>query len=64
MRAERITTSVPVSVWIAEEAKRVAACDFAPEVAKMHANAMKLSPRFAADFRKFWGLSEDFTVKY
>ncbi|MGJ4855262.1 hydantoinase B/oxoprolinase family protein [Labrys sp. La1] len=64
MRAERIATSVPVSAWIAEEAKRVAASDFAPEVAKMHANAMKLSPRFAADFRKFWGLDASFTVHY
>jgi acetone carboxylase alpha subunit len=64
MRADRIAASMPVSAWIAQEAKRVAASDFAPEVGKMHANAMKLSPRFASEFRKFWGLEDTFTVKY
>jgi acetone carboxylase alpha subunit len=64
MRADRIAASVPVAEWIAAEAKRVAASDFAPEVGKMHANAMKLSPRFASDFRKFWGLDASFTIKY
>ena len=64
MRRERIASSMPVSEWIAEEAVRVAASDFAPEVAKMHANAMRLSRRFASEFRAFWGLGDEFEVKY
>jgi acetone carboxylase alpha subunit len=63
MRKERLATAIPVSEWIAIEAKRVAASDFAPEVAKMHANAMKLSKRFTEEFRTFWGLDSSFTVK-
>ena len=63
MRKERLATAIPVSEWIAIEAKRVAASDFAPEVAKMHANAMKLSKRFTEEFRIFWGLDSSFTVK-
>jgi len=63
MRKERLATAISVSEWIATEAKRVAASDFAPEVAKMHANAMKLSKRFTEEFRTFWGLDSSFTVK-
>ena len=59
-RAQRLAEAVPVGEWIAAEKERVAARDFAPEVRKMYAAAMKLSPRFAADFREFWGLSDGF----
>ncbi len=63
IRRERIAASVPVTEWIAQQSKRVAASDFAPEVAKMYASAMKLSPRFAESFRSFWGLDPSFEVK-
>jgi acetone carboxylase alpha subunit len=63
IRRERIAASVPVSEWIAQQSKRVAASDVAPEVAKMYASAMKLSPRFAAEFRLFWGLDAAYEVK-
>ena len=31
-----------------------------PEVRKMYASAMKLSPRFAGEFRAFWKLKDGF----
>ena len=41
---------MPVSDWIAGERERVEKADFAPEVQKMYASAMKLSPRFTREF--------------
>ena len=63
IRRERLATAIPVSEWIAREAMRVKARDLAPEVVKMYASAMKLSPRFAGEFRTFWGLPDDFEFK-
>ena len=62
MRRHRIDSAMPVGDWIAQERKRVAAVDFAPEVARMYASAMKLSPRFAETFRSFWNLDSAFTI--
>jgi acetone carboxylase alpha subunit len=54
MRAKRLARAKPVSEWIAKERERVKAADFAPEVKKMYASAIKLSPRFTRDFSTFW----------
>jgi N-methylhydantoinase B/oxoprolinase/acetone carboxylase alpha subunit len=62
MRKERLAKAIPVADWIAGERKRVARSDFALEVRKMYASAMKLSPRFARDFRDFWQLDSQFIV--
>ncbi|NRP72937.1 Acetone carboxylase alpha subunit [Ensifer psoraleae] len=62
MREERLKGAVPVSEWIAKESERVRTSDFAAEVAKMYRGAMKLSPRFAKDFKEFWGLASDFAI--
>ncbi|MDK1493214.1 hydantoinase B/oxoprolinase family protein [Sinorhizobium sp. 7-81] len=62
MREERLKRAIPVSEWIAKESERVRTSDFAPEVAKMYRSAMKLSPRFAKDFKEFWGLASDFAI--
>ncbi len=62
MRAERLAAARPVTDWIAQEARRVAALDLAPEVVKMFGSAMALSPRFADNFRAFWDLGPDFTI--
>lgn len=63
IRRERLEAAVPVAQWMADEKKRVAASEFAPEVAKMYASAMKLSPRFTEEFRAFWGLDGSFTIR-
>ena len=60
MRRERLKKARPVSDWIRTEAERVVKADFAPEVRKMYASAMKLSPRFSDEFRSFWNLGPDF----
>jgi acetone carboxylase alpha subunit len=59
-RAKRLKSSVPVSRWLKAERRRVEKAAFVPEVCRMYASAMKLSPRFAAHFRKFWKLKPGF----
>jgi acetone carboxylase alpha subunit len=56
MREDRLAKAVPVSEWIARERRRVEKADFAPEVRKMYASAMKLSQRFTKDFSDFWNV--------
>lgn len=56
MRAERLARAAPVSDWMAQEKARVEAADFAPEVRKMYASAMKLSEKFTREFSEFWGV--------
>jgi acetone carboxylase alpha subunit len=56
MRAQRLAKAKPVSEWIASERERVRAAGFAPEVKKMYASAIRLSPRFTRDFSDFWGV--------
>lgn len=60
LRAERLKKAMPVSEWIRSERGRVAKADFVPEVRKMYASAMKLSPRFADELRAFWKLKPGF----
>ena len=62
MRKKRLSNAAPVADWIAGERSRVAGQDFAPEVRKMYASAMRLSQRFAQEFREFWHLDPDFTM--
>jgi hypothetical protein len=62
MRRQRLERARPVSAWLDQERRRVMASDFAPEVRKMYRSAMRLSDRFAAEFRSFWGLASDHEV--
>jgi acetone carboxylase alpha subunit len=54
LRRNRLARARPVSEWLKDESARVAKADFAPEVKKMYASAMRLSPRFARHFGDFW----------
>jgi acetone carboxylase alpha subunit len=60
LRERRRRRGMPVSTWIERERARVEAKDFAPEVRRMYASAIRLSPRFADEFRAFWGLENSF----
>jgi N-methylhydantoinase B/oxoprolinase/acetone carboxylase alpha subunit len=60
MRKKRLRKAVPVSQWLKQERTRVMNRDFTPEVSKMYASAMRLSPRFAKSFRDFWSLKANF----
>ena len=60
MRRERLEKAVPVKEWLADERKRVERQDFVPEVQHMYKGAMEISESFAAEFREFWGLPDEF----
>jgi acetone carboxylase, alpha subunit len=60
-RRRRLERGRPVREWWAAERERVLAGDFIDAVKVGYAESMKLSERFAAEFRGFWDLPEDFT---
>jgi len=59
-RAERRERSEPVRTWWARERERVLAGEIIEPVLVAYAESMKLSPTWAAEFRGFWDLPEDF----
>ncbi len=59
--------AVPVREWMAAQRERILAHgdgdgggDFGAHVRRMYAESMRLSDRWAAEFRSFWELPEDF----
>jgi N-methylhydantoinase B/acetone carboxylase alpha subunit len=58
--AERLGQTVPAFEWWQGQRDRVLAGDLIAPVAEMLAESMRLSPRFAAEYRGFWDLPEDF----
>lgn len=58
----RLDQAVPTAEWWAGERERVLAGDLIEPVKVMYAESMRLSPRFAAEFRGFWDLPEDFEL--
>jgi N-methylhydantoinase B/acetone carboxylase alpha subunit len=59
-RRRRLERARPVREWWAQQRERVLAQDFIEPVRVMYAESMKLSPRWAAEYRGFWDLPEDF----
>jgi acetone carboxylase gamma subunit len=62
MRRERLDRAKPVREWWRRERERVMAEGFDDPVKVCYAESMRLSARFAAEFRGFWDLPEDFQV--
>jgi acetone carboxylase gamma subunit len=60
-RRRRLERGRPAREWWAAERERVLAGDVIDAVKVGYAESMKLSERFAAEFRGFWDLPEDFT---
>jgi N-methylhydantoinase B/acetone carboxylase alpha subunit len=60
MREERGRRAVPVREWMKTERERVLARDMIEPVQRMYAESMRLSERWAREFREFWDLPEDF----
>ena len=60
MRATRLERAKPTREWLAEERERVAGGDLSETLQRMYAESMRLSPRFAREFREFWSLPDDF----
>lgn len=61
LRKERAEKAVPVSEYIEQERQRVLNGDFHEPVREMYESSMQLSESWAAKYREFWNLPEDFT---
>jgi acetone carboxylase gamma subunit len=59
-RRRRLERGIPVREWMAAERERVLAQAYAEQVKAMYAESMRLSPKWAAEYRGFWDLPEDF----
>jgi len=59
-RRRRLERGVPVREWVAQERERIIAQEYALQVMTMYAESMRLSPTWAAEYRGFWDLPEDF----
>jgi len=59
-RERRAAEAVPVREWMAAERERVLAGDFIEPVRRMYAESLRLSQRWAREFREFWDLPEGF----
>ena len=62
IKKKRLDRAVPASEWWARERELVVASDLAQPTKDFIAESMKLSPQWAAEFRGFWDLPEDFEV--
>jgi N-methylhydantoinase B/acetone carboxylase alpha subunit len=62
-RGRRLERGRPAREWWASERERVLAGDVIDAVKVSYAESMKLSPRWAAEFRGFWDLPEDFAFE-
>jgi N-methylhydantoinase B len=60
IRRERLEDARPVREWWRKQRERVLARDAIEPVKVMYAECMRLSPRWAAEYRGFWDLPEDF----
>jgi hypothetical protein len=59
-REERARDAVPVHEWMVSERRRVLDREMIEPVQRMYAESMRLSERFAREFRAFWELPDDF----
>ena len=65
IREERRARAVPVRDWLKGQRERVLAHadgggDFGPHIQRMYAESMRLSSRWADEFKRFWELPDDF----
>jgi acetone carboxylase gamma subunit len=60
LRRARLKRSVPVREWWKAHRERILAGEISHPLRVMYAESMKLSPRWAAEYRGFWDLPEDF----
>jgi N-methylhydantoinase B/acetone carboxylase alpha subunit len=60
VRRRRLERAIPAREWWAGQRERILAQDLIEPVKVMYAESMRLEPRWAAEFRGFWDLPEDF----
>lgn len=59
-RSARLERARPVSEWWSEQRERILSGDLIDPVKVMYAESMRLTPAWAAEYRGFWDLPEDF----
>lgn len=59
-RRRRLQRARPAAEWWAQQRERIIAQDLIEPVKVMYAESMRLGPAWAAEFRGFWDLPEDF----
>ncbi|HRX63415.1 MAG TPA: hydantoinase B/oxoprolinase family protein, partial [Candidatus Competibacter sp.] len=62
IRQERIARSVPTREWIKAERARIITKHASRPVRHMYATSFALSPKFLAEFKKFWRLPHDWKL--
>ncbi|MBA2764777.1 MAG: hydantoinase B/oxoprolinase family protein [Thermoleophilaceae bacterium] len=60
VRTQRLERARATSEWWAEQRERILNQDLIDTVKVMYAESMRLGPEWAAEFRGFWDLPEDF----
>jgi acetone carboxylase, alpha subunit len=60
VRKSRLGRAIPVRRWLEHERGRVVRREFVEEVQEMYRDSMRMSVRFAEEFRDFWGLAAEF----
>jgi acetone carboxylase, alpha subunit len=60
LRAERRANAIPVRQWIEKERSRIEIGEFVPEIREAYRESMRLSKKWAREFRDFWSLPESF----
>ena len=59
-RRERLARGQPTKQWWEKARKRVMTKDIDDKLVEMYQSSMKLSQTFAAEYRDFWALPDDF----
>ena len=60
IREKRKKRGIPVEDWIKAERENILKKEFLEVVNSIYRESMALTPEFAVEYRKFWGLPEDF----
>ncbi len=60
VRTQRLERARPAAEWWAQQRERILAQELIEPVKVMFSESMRLEPRWAAEFRGFWDLPEDF----
>jgi N-methylhydantoinase B/acetone carboxylase alpha subunit len=63
LRALRLARAVPTRQWMAAERERILAGELIQPLKDMYAESMKLSARWAAEYRGFWELDARFEFR-
>ncbi len=61
-RKERLKRGVPFKDWWQKTSKKIMKREMDPLLLEMYQSSMDRGPKFADEFRRFWGLPQDFNL--